>query len=108
MQASLILAVVSLLALSSHDGKESDCGEFDPDPIYCPKVQAPRITELAPGSAVVAFTVQPDGSVSSARVINSDNAQWNTAAVEAVSHWRYKSAHRATQKSQRFQFSSQP
>ena len=108
MQASLIFAVIGLLASSSHAGKLPECAQLDPDLVYCPQVQAPRVTELAPGSAVVAFTVQPDGSVSNAHVVQSDNAQWNSAAIQAVSHWRFKQMGRSVQKSKHLQFGFQP
>ena len=107
MQVPLLLVVVGLLASSVSSGEPFHCTKLDPNLVYCPQVEKPRITELAPGSVIVTFTILSNGSVSGARVTQSDNPQWNAAVVQAVSHWRYKPSRHPVQKSQQFRLGFQ-
>ena len=107
MKLLVALGIVSLLATGA--GQSPDCAQLDRDLVYCPQPEAPRITELGGGNVVVEFSVNPDGSVSNARVVTSDpKHQWSSAAVKAISQWRYKPSDHSVQKSQHFLFNSQP
>lgn len=65
-----------------------------PQCIECP---APQYTRLArrsrlEGTVSVQFTVQPDGSVSDVKVLNSPDGELSDEVVKAVSRWRLKPA----------------
>jgi protein TonB len=109
MKSLLALGIVSLLTTGAHAGQSPNCAQLDRDLVYCPQPQTPRITELGEGNVVVEFSVNPDGSVSNAHVITSDSqTHWNSAAVQAVSQWRYKPSGHSVHKSQHFKFNFQP
>ena len=99
------LTLIGLLASSTSAGRDAACARLDSRLIYCPSVQAPRITELKEGFVVLGFTIRRDGSVEDVHVLNADHfGQWNEAAVRAVLYWRYKPSGRTERKSLRLHF----
>jgi protein TonB len=57
-----------------------------------PQPEFPRElrTTTTQGKVMLAFTVQPDGSVSSPAVLNTTNRKLNKPALEAVAKWRFE------------------
>ena len=98
MRTSLLLVVLTLIAVSACASQATPCAALDPTLIHCPTPQAPRVTELKDGQVVVQLTVRPDGSVADAHVVSSSgHTAWKDTVLGTVQHWRYKpSGHGAT------------
>ena len=45
---------------------------------------------ITQGKVLLAFTVQPDGSVSAASVLSATNRKLSKPALEAVTRWRFE------------------
>ena len=84
----LMLAFIPATCLA---GETTDCAKVDVSLVECPVPQAPRVTELHSAKVVVQLKVQPNGLVSSARIVSlvGDSA-WRQPVLQAVAHWRYK------------------
>jgi len=68
----------------------NSCMLSDPELIYCPAPEAPRITELRGGAIVLELQIDPDGSVRSSAVLSSSgHSAWPSVAQSAVAKWRY-------------------
>ena len=66
------------------------CARFDPELINYTAPEAPRITELREGTVVLELQIDPDGWVSSSKVLSSSgHPAWVGAAQAAVAKWRY-------------------
>lgn len=105
LKIAILILMAYVLTPCAQAASELDCRSIDPDLIHCPPAQAPRIAELKSGFVVVSFTILPDGTVSSAEVVDADErGKWNSAAVEAVSHWRFKPSGEESHKSKRLEF----
>jgi TonB family protein len=102
------LAAISSLLLSGSAFAAEDergCAMQDDDLLECPVVAAPLVTELKEGYVVLAFTVQPDGSVSDVQLVDSGgDKRWIRAAVDAVSRWKYRATDQPSEKTRRFIF----
>ena len=92
----LLLASIPVTCLAA---KTTDCAKVDPSLIECPVPQAPRVTELQSAKVVVELKVQPNGSVSNARIVSLvGSPAWGQPVLQAVAHWRYKPQGRAVTK----------
>ena len=104
MKALLLTAVIALAA-SNSVADERVCKSHDDDLLECPVVELPLVTELREGFVELAYTVQPDGSVTDIRVIKfGGDKRWIDAAVSAVSQWKYRAVDQSIAKTQRFVF----
>jgi TonB family protein len=54
-----------------------------------PQFPAALLRSMRAGKVQLRFTVQPDGSVADATVVNSSNSRLNPAALAAVAQWRF-------------------
>lgn len=61
-------------------------------PLSQPQPEIPRELRnaIANGRVLLSFTVQPDGSVAQASVLNSTNRRLAKPALDAVSQWRFE------------------
>ena len=84
----LMLAFIPFTCLA---GKTTDCAKVDPSLVECPVPQAPRVTELQSAKVVVQLKVQPNGSISSARIVSLiGDPAWRQPVLQAVARWQYK------------------
>lgn len=68
----------------------NSCMPSDPELIYCPAPEAPRITELRGGAVTLELQIDPDGSVRSSTVLSSSgHSAWPSVTQTAVAKWRY-------------------
>jgi TonB family protein len=82
--------IIALAPSPAADARGPDCARLDPELIYCPAPEAPRITELREGRVVLELSIDPDGSVRSSKVVTSSgHPAWPGAAQAAVAKWRY-------------------
>jgi hypothetical protein len=101
----LLLAVLALVSLGVSADDPQRCALPDPDFVYCPAIQAPRVTELRQGFAVLEYTVQTDGSVHDVRVVEAGgDRRWTKAATEWITQRRYRPSDHEVRKSERFDF----
>ena len=89
MRAVLLLGLVAESGLVLA-GEDAPFPRTQPDAIYCPIISP--LTEVVRGGFVVLeFTVQPDGSVTNVRIVDSaPDRKWETLAAKSVSTWRFK------------------
>ena len=82
--------VIALTASAAVPSASKSCAQLDPELITCPTPEAPRITELREGRVILELQIDPDGSVSSSKVLSSSgHPAWTSAAQAAVAKWRY-------------------
>jgi TonB family protein len=63
---------------------------MDPELLYCPAPEAPRITELREGALTLELEIGPDGAVQASRVVAaSGHPAWQASARTALASWRY-------------------
>ncbi|RQP22122.1 TonB family protein [Piscinibacter terrae] len=62
-----------------------------------PQFPASLMRQLRKGLVQVAFTVQPDGSVTDARAVTSTHARLSPSAVSAVQQWKFQPIRHAEQ-----------
>ncbi|MBD2857714.1 TonB family protein [Spongiibacter sp. KMU-158] len=73
--------------------------------IYCPDIEAPRVTELKEGTVQIKYTVLPSGSVSDIEVLESTgDPRWVQAVTGTVHLWKYKKSQKEYK--QEFKFSA--
>jgi len=66
------------------------CDAIDPELVYCPAPEPPRITELKAGACTLELQIGVDGTVLASRVASaSGHPAWQAAARNAVARWRY-------------------
>jgi TonB family protein len=65
-----------------------------PQCTYCPDPQYSKLArrKQLEGAVLMQVVVQPDGSVTDAKVVKSPDAELSDAAIQAVSLWRFKPA----------------
>ncbi|WP_425603687.1 energy transducer TonB [Stenotrophomonas capsici] len=101
----LLLSLATAGATTPHNS----CMSSDPELVYCPAPEAPRIAELRGGTVTLELQIDPDGSVRSSTVLSSSgHSAWPSAAQSAVAKWRYSadSASRTRKVPFDFQFGS--
>ena len=62
-----------------------------------PEFPGAMMRQLRKGLVQVAFTVQPDGSVSEAHAVTSSHPRLAPSAIATVSQWKFKPVHHAQQ-----------
>jgi len=62
-----------------------------------PEFPGALMRQLRKGLVQVAFTVQPDGSVSEAHAVTSSHPRLAPSAIASVSQWKFKPVHHAQQ-----------
>jgi TonB family protein len=83
-----ILIAILLTAPFSLVWAESKCPHEHG--IYCPVVEAPRVTELRAGTVLLQYLVLTDGSVENIEVIESTgDPRWVNAVINTVQTWKY-------------------
>ena len=98
-----ILRVLTLSLLIGHAVAESECPHDQG--IYCPIVDAPRVTELREGSVQLRYVVQPSGLVGDIEVIDSTgDPRWVKAVKSTVLTWKYNRTNNAYE--QEFEFNA--
>lgn len=61
------------------------------DGIYCPNIEAPRVTELREGFVTVKYTVTLNGSTDRVSVVESQgDPRWIESVVKTIKTWRYQ------------------
>ena len=104
MKTAFLTLLIIYTAFVSAEA-DGSCESQDVDVLECFAVKAPLVTELREGFVEIAFTVQPDGSVSDVRVIDSGgDKRWIDAAVKSIYRWRYRVSNHSVEKTQRFDF----
>lgn len=69
------------LAMAGATTPHNSCMSSDPELIYCPAPEAPRIAELGSGAFKLELQIDPDGSVRSSKVLSSSgHSAWPSAA----------------------------
>lgn len=82
--------LIAVVASFGGTASPPSCARLDPDLIYCPTPDAPRITGLRGGTVTMEVEIGPDGSVRTSQGISSSgHSAWPSAAQAAVAKWRY-------------------
>ena len=90
---SVLSILIAVASASGAPPPDSACNGPDPELIYCPLPEAPRVTELRGGKVTVELQIDPDGHVRSSKVVSSSgHTAWASAAQAAVAKWRYSAA----------------
>jgi len=98
-----ILRILTLSLLISHAVAESKCPHDQG--IYCPIVEAPRVTELREGAVRLRYLVRSNGSVGDVEVIKSTgDPRWVKAVKSTVLTWKYSKSDKAYE--QEFEFNA--
>lgn len=98
-----ILTVLTLSLSIGHAVAESKCPHDQG--IYCPTVEAPRVTELKKGVVRLRYLVRSNGSVDNIEVVESTgDPRWIKAVMSKVLIWKYNSTDKAYE--QEFEFSA--
>ena len=83
------MRALTLSLLVSHAMADNKCPHDQG--IYCPKIEAPRVTELKEGTVQIKYTVLPSGSVIDIEVLGSiGDPRWVQAVTSTVQLWKYK------------------
>lgn len=98
-----ILRVLTLLVLVSNTLADSKCPHDQG--LYCPNIEAPRVTELREGAVKIKYLIEKNGSVSEVEVIESSgDPRWVEVVTRTVMTWKYRESNKAYE--QEFEFNA--
>lgn len=92
-RVSVVVLLLGALALAGCAASDAPRFLGGPDPVYPAAARARGDS----GFVVVAYTVEPDGTVANLRVVGSEPAGvFDAAALEAVARWRFQAREAAS------------